>query len=220
MEIPKFKRRFTFTDEIALPCLKATLPNSAIPGLAARHIEKRLEDPEFEIYLRAKNPAQITAWQQGMLERLLQKGELATAIGEGMKQYRSERDEADFVDYERRGWEDALRNGVLPHVVLSRVVIDDIKLEVHARFGTTIDINLEEHGAGIHFKNGKWLFDSDYFYDYLSDVEAEAEDCETPPDFAEEELEPIAEKQEAHCQPSFLQGTWVFDAEAESTTQG
>jgi len=213
MEIPQFGRSLTFTDDIPLPCLKATLPNSAIPKLAARHIEERLEDPAFEIFLLAKDPSKISSWQRGMLERLFQKGELAAAIENGMKEYRSERDEADFVDYERRGWEDVQRNGALPHVELSRVVIDDIQREVHVRFGTTIDGHLEEHGAGVYFKAGKWTFDIDYFYDYLS--EAENGEYKVPPDFDEEEPERTPQQHPTSCDTGFLVGTWVFDAEAE-----
>ena len=47
MEIPTFKKKLTFMDDISAPCLRATLQNSSIPNLAARHIKKRLEDPEF-----------------------------------------------------------------------------------------------------------------------------------------------------------------------------
>jgi hypothetical protein len=211
MDIPDFKRQLTFMDDLSVPCLKATLPNSSMPNLAAHHIKKRLEDPEFDIFLRAKNPAKITAWQRKMLDRLLKKGELTAAIEQGMKHYKKGRDE-DYVAYEKRNWEDIERNGVLPHVVLSTVVIDDIRREVILRLSSSIDGHLEEHGAAIHLKGGKWKFDSDYVYDYMSEVEEEGE-RETPSDFDEVKIE--SKKPPAHSDPSFLYGTWVFDAETE-----
>jgi hypothetical protein len=214
MEIPKFKKRLTFMDDISAPCLKTTLPNSSVPNLAAREIKKRLEDPEFDIYLRAKNPSRITPWQNEMLERLLKKGGLAEAIEQGMMHYKSERAE-DCVAYERRNWADVELNGVLPHMVLLDVVIDDIRREVILRLSTSLEGHLEEHGAGIYLKNGKWKFDADHPYDYMSEVEDEESQRETPHDFEEDEDQPTAQKPEPNSDPSFLYGTWVFDADAE-----
>jgi hypothetical protein len=214
MEIPKFKKCLTFMEDISAPCLRATLPNSSVPNLAAREIEKQLEDPEFDIFLRAKDPGRITPWQNEILELLLKKGGLAEAIEQGMMHYKSERDN-DYVDYERRNWEDIKRNGVLPHMVLLTVVIDDIRREVILQLSTSLDGHLEEHGVAIHLKGDKWKFDCDYPYDYMSEVEDEESQRKTPDDFKEDEDEPTPPKPEANSDPSFLYGTWVFDADAE-----
>ena len=195
MEIPKFRKRLTFMDDISAPCLKATLPNSSVPNLAAREIKKRMEDPDFEILLRAKDPSRITPWQNEMLERLLKKGGLAEAIEQGMKDYKTERGD-EYLDYEKRNWEDIERNGVLPHIVLSAVVIDDIRREVILQLNTSVDIHLEEHGAAIYLKDGQWKFDTDYVYDYMGEVEDEESGRETPSDFKEEEDEPVSQKSE------------------------
>ena len=149
-----------------------------------------------------------------MLERLLNNGELAEAIEQGMKDYKSRRDD-DYVDYEKRNWEDIERNGVLPHVVLLTVVIDDIRREVILQLSTSLEGNLEEHGAAIHLDKDKWKFDTDYVYDYMSEVEEDEEEREVPEDFEEEDDEPAPKNAEVNSDPSFLYGTWVFDADAE-----
>lgn len=216
MKIPKFKKSVTFMDDISAPCLKATLFNSCVPNLAAREIKKRLEDPEFDIFLRAKNPSQISQWQNEILEQLLNKGGLAEAIEQGMMHYKSEHGNEDhYVDYEKRNWEDAELNGVLPHMILSTVVIDDIRQEIVLQLSTSLEGHLEEHGAAIYRKGGKWHSDFDYPYDYISEVEEEESQRETPDDFEEDEEESTPQKPETNTAPSFLYGTWVFDAEAE-----
>jgi hypothetical protein len=145
---------------------------------------------------------------------LLNKGGLAEAIEQGMKHYKSERDD-EYIDYEKRNWKDIEGNGVLPHVVLSSVVIDDIRREVILQLSTAIDIHLEEHGAAIHLKDGQWKFDTDYVCDYIGEVEEEEEEREASSDFEEEDDEPAPKKAELNSDPSFLYGTWVFDADAE-----
>src|SRR5258705_318085 len=118
MNIPKFRRTRSFIDDVEAPCLTASMLNSAVPGLAAKYIAKHDEDPEFDIYLRAKDPKEITKWQQGVLERLLEKGELKVAIEEGMKDFQRQLidpDPDDLADYEKKALADIKQNGVLPH---------------------------------------------------------------------------------------------------------
>lgn len=197
MTIPTFKRRRKFLDDLEVPCLWASLPNSSVPGLAAKHIESHVEEPHFDIFLRGRKPAKTSAWQKKILERLLVKGGLATAIEEGMKDYYMQHDESDFTDRERLDIQDMKRNGVLPYFVLSSLVVDDSQRKVLLVLQTDSDANLAEHGAVIYLDRDAWRFDSDYVYDYLNDVEEEesnrqSDDFEEEPDDAGQAASPEA----------------------------
>ncbi|HXI70213.1 MAG TPA: hypothetical protein VNN22_07635 [Verrucomicrobiae bacterium] len=214
MKIPKFRRSRSLICESEVCCLKASAPNSAIPNLAAKHIAKFADDPEFNIYLRAKNPAKVTKWQQQMLNQLFEKGELAVAIEAGMKDYEKDLDYDYRADYEKKAWDDIRLNGVLPHVTLLHVVIDDMKREVILSLSTESDGNLEEHGIVIYLKDGAWTFDSDHLTDYLTEVEdEELERGEI--DFEEDEEEAKLVEPNCFADISFIVGTWEYDAEAD-----
>ena len=130
MNFPRFKRSRSFIQDLNVPCLKATIRNSAIPKLAARHIARFVDEPEFDIFLRAQQPGQITPWQQTILERLFEREELALAIQQGMEDFLAQTDYDDLVDYEKRAWDDIKLNGALPHLELLFLVVDDIEQQV------------------------------------------------------------------------------------------
>ena len=216
MNMPQFKRRLTFADDVRARCLRATLPNSVVPKLAAKHIAKYAEDPEFDVFLRGKDPAKITRWQKQTLERLLEDGELASAIERGVGQYYDKHRDDDYADYERAARKDMKRNGVLPHFVLSDVIIDDARREVILSLGTTADGHIEEHGAVIHRKGARpWRFvDPDHLHEYLSEVERE-EAARGKIDFQEDPPDAEPAVPTPSDRADFLDGTWVHDAEAD-----
>jgi len=214
MKIHKFRRSHTFVEDSEVCCLKATAPNSAIPNLAAKRMAKLADEPEFNIFLRSKVPAKTTKWQQQMLSNLFEKGELTVAIEKGMKDYEKHSDHEHLVDYEKKNRDDIKRNGVLPHVTLLDVVVDDIKREVILSLSSEAEGNLEEHGIIIYLKGRGWKFDSDHLNDYLSEVEDEESERDFP-DFEEETEKTAPVETKIMVDVNFLFGTWVYDGEAD-----
>lgn len=186
MNIPKFRRTRSFLDGLEVPCLKATMPHSTVPKLAAKRIEEDPDEPDCKIYLRAEDPAQITSWQQEMLERLFTREELPKAIEQGMQEFISELDPDDLEEEEEEAMAIVKKDGVLPLLGLRAVVIDDMKREVILRLVTDSFVHLEEHGIIIYLKENAWKFDPDHIYDYLGGVEDE-EAKRGPVDFEVEE---------------------------------
>jgi len=192
MKIPVFKPSKCFVHDYTVPCLLAKLKNSEIAGIG-EHFRKEIgKNPVFSVYLRGTDAKKISPWQQQILERLFQREELVDAITEGMK------------DYEKLGGyedPDIQRDGILPHLYLTRIVIDERRQEVIICVHTLADGNLDEHGIAIHLKKGHWKFDSlDYLNDYLKNLDLDEE--ETP----------------SAAGPSLsvrdLYGTWILDEEA------
>ncbi len=186
MDIPKFKPSRTFVDGISLACLHARIKNSAVTGLGTAERAGSGKDPKFDVYLRSETPTEITPWQSTQLTRLFQRDELCSALVQGMKEYE-----------ESTGYDDSemvRRDGILAHLSLSLVVIDDTEKEVILCARTLVDGNLDEHGIAIHLKAPRWGFAS---LDYLSDYLAKVRPAESP----------SAEQWRA-MDPSALFGTW------------
>jgi hypothetical protein len=87
MKIPEFKPKRVFLEDIDVPCLFAKITNSESPKVATRHIAKYKEDPVCEIWVRSSNPKELTGWPKVILEQLLEKEGLTTALEEGMRDY-------------------------------------------------------------------------------------------------------------------------------------
>ena len=195
MEIPRFKPSNKFADEMNIPCLVAKLKNSAVAGIGAKYRKEIGEDPAFQIYLRGAKPKEVSVWQQQVLDRLFRDGELVRAITEGMKAYE-----------ESTGYEDSeeiQHDGILPHLYLTRIVIDDRWQEVIIGAHTLADGNLDEHGIAIHLKDGRWAFGAlDYLSDYLRKVDTE-------------DGEPSGDS-EPELTIRNLIGTWILDEDETS----
>jgi hypothetical protein len=206
MKTPEFKPSVEFISELVCPCMLAILRNSAVPGLATRYISKKGKDPAFEIFLRGKNPNEVSAWQKGILERLFEKGELIVAIERGMKEYEEQLDGA-AMGGDEEDWEDMKRYEFLPHVTLRAIVVDDIKCEVILSLSTESDGNLAEHGIAICLKKGRWRFNQDdYLNDYCSAIRSEEVEKRW-----ESANSPSTSKVVIESNPTFLWGIWEFD---------
>jgi hypothetical protein len=239
MKLPKFKPSTVFVEDIPLPCLVAKIPNSKLPDIGARHIAEFKEDPKCGVYLRGKEPHKISPWQQQVLDQLLKDPGLGAIVSEAMKEYASSdrwggKDYAELSEEDRRK---IRRYGIAAYVVLSRVVIDEVKGEVILEAGTILDGNLDEHGISIYFKRGRWRFDTcEYFINYVGGLEeshrptaeelrrAQAAEIsrmatELAPAFdssqksadAWEALFPRDPEAPVDTNPNFLYGDWQFD---------
>src|SRR5258706_16396650 len=98
MKLPKFKLSNKFLGDLKLPCLTATVKNSKLPGVAHRHVAEFEHDGDCVIYLRGKNPKEISSWQQEVLDQLFANEGLAAAVTQGMKEYETT-DEWGSRDY-------------------------------------------------------------------------------------------------------------------------
>lgn len=202
MKIPVFKPSKTYVDDYKVPCLVAKLKNSQVAGIGELYRKEIGEDPVFPVYLRGAKAKEISPWQQTMLERLFEREELVSAVAEGMK------------DYEKStGYEDSeelQRDGILPHLYLTGVIIDERQQEVIICAHTLADGNLDEHGIALHLKKGRWKFDAlDYLSDYLRQLDLDEPEA---PDV-----------QSATLSVRDLFGTWVLDEETTTkllTTRG
>jgi hypothetical protein len=202
MKTPVFKPSKTFVHDYRVPCLAAKLENSQVAGIGELHRKETKEDPVCQVFLRGTNAREISPWQRQMLKRLFEQDELVSAVATGMK------------DYEKStGYEDpdAIQpEGILPHLYLTRVIIDERQQEVIICAHTLVDGNLDEHGIAISSKKGRWKFGSlDYLNDYLRNLDLD---------------EPAVPVRRASA-PSVrdLFGTWVLDEEATTkllTTRG
>jgi hypothetical protein len=194
MEIPRFKPSKTFVDGMKIPCLIAKLKNSKVAGLGASYRAEVDEDPVFQVYLRGGNSKDISPWQQQMLERLFSQDELLRAITEGMKEYESSTGYNDS--------DEIRRDGILPHLYLSDIIIDEIEQNVIICASALADGCLGEHGIAIHLQEGRWKFDYlDYVSNYLRGLDHEAKG---------------PAKSDAVLTAGDLYGIWAFDEAATS----
>ena len=213
MALPKFKRRLDFLGDTQAPCLRAALPNSIIPGLAIKEIEKVVDEPEFSVLLRAKNPKRITAWQKKQLEQLIEKGGLKSAIEEGMRDYFSKHPIEELPEAAKPRRKEVEAAGILPYVLLSDVVIDDGSKNILLVLSADFDAHLAEHGICIYLNDGQWKFDADYLVQYLDKVEEEESERESS-DFEEEQDDAPPAKPTGSDDIAFLFGKWEHDPEA------
>lgn len=203
-----FKSSRTFCDDIALRCLSAKTKNSNLPGVARQHIAKKGDDPACYVFLRGESTSNISPWQQEMLTRLLEKGELASGIEQAMKEYANSESWAGF-DETSELFTDIRTHGIVPHITVHTIVIDEVLKKVVLNCGTEWDVNLEEHGIAITYSNNEWKFG---YADDFSDYQGEVDDFERAKKWARIYPESSAPQEtQTDVDASFLYGTWVFD---------
>jgi hypothetical protein len=209
MKIPDFKPTREFFADISLPCLVAKVKNSTLPKVATRHIAACKEDPQCEIYLRCTKAREISGWQKEMLEYLLEKEALPAVLKEGMKDFETGKEWPGYCSHEKENYRDIKRYGIVPHLTLSAIVIDDVTREVIIAANTDWDGHLDEHGITIYLSKGRWRFDlGDRQFDYSSAIEAEVVEKQMATLF------PTGEREvNTDTNANFLYGTWVFDRE-------
>lgn len=170
MNIPQFSPSDQIIYDTPCKCLKATMPNSIIPELGKRYMEKYGKDSEFQIYLRCKKNI-ITDWQKGILEMLFENQKLPEAIVQGMMDYEKQ-SYAEMLPCDKSSWDKIKSDGILPHLALRSVVVDDILRKVILVLVTESDGNLEEHGIAICLDDNQWVFNGlDFAVEYCEDVE-------------------------------------------------
>jgi hypothetical protein len=166
MEIPPFMPSQEFLGEITLPCLRAEIKNSQVPGIASRHIEQYKEDPICRIYLRAKNPLEKSPWQQKMLQQLFEQEGLAAAVAEGMKEYEAGCIGDPYDDFDEDEREQIAEQGFAPFLFVEYIVIDDEEQKVLIGADNPAS-TLHEHGITIYLSDGHWHFaDADHSIRY------------------------------------------------------
>ena len=160
-KLPTFKPSKRFLGRFDLPCLVASIQNSRLPGVAARHIAENKNVPTCKIYLRGRNRKRISRWQQENLDRLFLNEGLAKAIEEAMKEFGKDPDA--YMESERV---EIKRYGAAPFVYLTTIVIDEIQNEVILSGGSYLG-TFVEHGLSIYLSKGRWRWDvADYFIHY------------------------------------------------------
>lgn len=204
MQLPVFKPSKTFIRKTRVPCFAAKARNAELPMLARRHIaEEDEEDEGFQIFLRGKEPRQISEWHRRWLHTLFEKEEIITAIQAGMKEYGSG---AEWCGYRHQhqlseDYDDIQKHGIVPYLVLTDVVVDEIEQRIICALRTSKDGNLEEHGVTIYSDHDTWKFAySDYISDYIGRLDLGVERGAKPARSTND--------------PSFLYGRWVVDKEA------
>lgn len=203
-----FKSSRNFCDDIAVRCLSAKTKNSNLLGVARRHIAEKGEDPTCFVFLRGESTSNISSWQQEMLTRLLEKDELASGIEQAMKEYANSESWAGF-DKTSELFAEIQTHGIVPHITVHTIVIDEVLKKVVLNCGTEWDLNLEEHGIAITYCNNMWKFG---YADEFSDYQGEVDDFERAKKWAKIYPESSAPQEtQTDADPSFLYGTWVFD---------
>jgi hypothetical protein len=171
MQIPTFKSSENFLGDTDLPCLFGRIANSKLPGVSTRYIAENKGNPVCEIYLRGKNPKKISPWQQEILEQLFEQEGLGPAVAEAMKEYETNPDWG-CNGYRESMAEDRQRikkHGIVPYVVITLIVLDEVEQEALLCASVDLDGNLEEHGVTIYLKKGRWRFDhAEYYTRYQS----------------------------------------------------
>lgn len=206
MKIPDFKPSKEFFGDIGLPCLVATLENSVVPGLATRHIAKYGEDLPFDVFLRGRKPDAISDWQKSILQRLFENEELPEAIEQGMNEFEAS---DEWAGYERdaENYGDIKQHGILPHLFLLALVIDEIEREVILALNTEWDGDLAEHGIAISLHKEGWKFHYlDYLSEYCTAIEADQKERRLA-DLASSE----GTKTKSESGAELIYGTWEFD---------
>jgi hypothetical protein len=206
MKIPEFKSSKEFFGEINLFCLVATVANSTVPGLATRHISKYGEDLQFDVFVRGKKADEISDWQESILQRLFENEELPEAIEQGMKEFETS---DEWAGYERdeENYGDIKRYGILPHLTLVAIVIDEIRHEVILSLNTEWDGNLAEHGIVISLHKERWKFNYlDYLSEYCMAIEAEQKERRLA-----DVVFPGVAKTKSESAAELIYGTWEFD---------
>lgn len=163
MKIPEFKPSKRYLRDINLSCLAATIKNSELPTIAARHISEFKSDPKCEIYLRGKEPKKISVWQQEMLELLFEKEGLAVAVVKGMKECNNA-STGGYDDLDEAELQQIKERGIEAFVMLSMIAIDEVTQEVLIKAYTIFDCVLDEHGMVFVLRDGRWCFEEG---DYL-----------------------------------------------------
>jgi len=165
MKIPEFKPSKHYLRDINLSCLAATVKNSELPTIAARHISEFKSDPKCEIYLRGKDPKKISVWQQEMLALLFEKDGLSDAVVKGMKECNNVSTGGyDYDDLEESEIQQIKQRGIEAFIMISMIAIDEITQEVIIKSYTIFDCVLDEHGMVFVLRDGRWCFEEG---DYL-----------------------------------------------------
>jgi hypothetical protein len=216
MKIPEFNRTDDFLGYVDIPCLFAKVKNSALPGVAFRHIAECEEDPDCDIYLRGRKPEKFSPWQQGILEQLFEKDGLAAAVTEAMKEYETSPKWAGegYVHLAEEDRQKIKEHGIAPYITISAVVIDEVRRKVILRADTVIDGNLDEHGISIFLSKERWRFETArYINQYQSLLGEDSEAWRK--EFAKKQWEllyPASEPATSGVSaPESLIGNWAFD---------
>src|SRR4051812_41412430 len=147
MRLPKFKTSKKFLDDTAVPCLRATIKYSKLPGVAHRHVAEFKDDGDCRIFLCGKDPQKISPWQQKVLDQLFTNEGLAAAVTGAMKEYATS-DKWGGKDYAELSKPDRAKirkHGIAAYVFLHGVVVDELRREVILCGQTIIDGNLDEY---------------------------------------------------------------------------
>ncbi len=152
-------------------CLFAEFRNQIVPGLADRYGTSQGTESEFEVFIRGLDLS-LSPWQQQVLKRLFLKDEISVAIEQGFSEF-----EKEWKDH-YRGFEndfaDMKRDGLIAHLLLRRIVIDERKREVVLGFHTDSLEPLVDDGVSIILKQDRWRFEvGRYLDDFISEVSSE-----------------------------------------------
>jgi hypothetical protein len=208
MKLPDFRRRNQFLDDIDIPCLVAKVKNSTLPKVASLHIVKYKKDPVCEILVRSSSTKELSGWPKEVLQELLEQEKLAFALEEGMKEYESSSAWPGYFKEDAQNYGDIKTHGIVPHMTVEAIVVDEIKREVILVCDTEWDVHLSEHGIAISLRDGRWRFN---YEDYLSEYQGDVEDGEAERLWSMARL-PGESKGEDETDTSFIFGTWEFDA--------
>ncbi len=164
MKIPEFKPSKRFVSGANIPCLTAQVKNSDLPGIATEYIAQTKKDTSCKIYLRGKDPKNISDWQQKMLEQLFTKNGLTAAVTEGMKEFEKTGGERVYDEFDDDECKRVKKLGFVPYLRIDCVVIDEIENVVLILADSEVGL-LHEHGVTIHLSKSRWCFDDGERFD-------------------------------------------------------